>query len=237
MEGEQALELRLDQCLVVGEDEPRARQALAQLGRVGDRAGGALRVVGRLAVGDVEGVGRLPRVEALDGRVRVGPAERHVDRVVRVERPDLPALRIQEPLAERVQVRLELGLDPVDQPLHELGLRLRRPAGPAVGLVGLIGGRALVVVAPVLVEVAVWIDAVADVDLIVVVVVAQVLAPQPLVVECVLVAVGVGDDHEPELGPLEHPPDRPVVGPPAADEVIQGAPVHLGADPLARVLG
>ena len=116
MERQGLLELGLDQRLVVGEDEAGARDPLAELGRVGDRADARVRVVGRLAVGDVERVGRLAGVEARDRRPgAVEAAERDVDRVVGVERADLPALRVQQPLAERVQVRLELRLDAVDQ--------------------------------------------------------------------------------------------------------------------------
>ena len=154
--GERLLELRLDQRLVVGEHEAGARRR-PRRARACRRSVPAVRVgvVGRLAVGDVQRVGRLARVEARDRRVGVGAAERHVDRVVGVERPDLPALRVQQPLAERVQVRLELRLDAVDQALHRPRLGLRRGARPAVGLVGRVGRRALVVVAPVLGEVAV----------------------------------------------------------------------------------
>jgi hypothetical protein len=88
----------------------------------------------------------------------------------------------------------------------------------------------------VLVEVAVGVDAVANGDLAVAVVVARVLAPQALVVEGVLIAVGVGDDDEPELGAPEEIPDLLVVRPPAVDEVVQRSAVDLDADPLARVL-
>ena len=224
-----------------GNTKPAPGVPLAELGRVGDRARAGVGVVGRLAVGDVERVGRLARVEARDRRLRP-PVPRHrcrrghVDRVVRVERADLPALRVQQPLAERVQVRLELRLDAVDQALHRPGLGLRGGARTAVGLVGRVRRRPLVVVAPVLGEVAVRIDAVADGDLPVAVVVAQVLAPQPLVVERVLVAVGVRGDHEPQLGVLEQSLDLLVVRPPAVDEVVQQAAVDLEADPLARVL-
>ena len=115
-----------------------------------------------------------------------------------------------------------------------LGLRAR--ARPAVGLVRRVVRRALVVVAPVLREVAVGVDAVAGRDLAVAVVVAQVLAPQAIVVERVLVAVGVRHQDEPQLGALQETLDLLVVGPPAVDEVAQQAPVDLGADPLARVL-
>ena len=236
VEGERLLELRLDQPLVVGEHESRTRGSLAELRREGDRPRVDVGVVGRLAVGDVERVRRLPRVEARDRGVGIGASGGDVERIVGVERPDLPTLRIQKPFTERVQVRLEARLDAVDQPLHRLGLRLGGRAGTAVGLVRRIRRRSLVVVAPVLLEVAVRIDAVADRDLPVAVVVAQVLAPQPLVVERVLVAVGVRGDHEPQLRRLEQVLDLLVVRPPAVDVVVQQAPVDLEADPLARML-
>ena len=60
-----------------------------------------------------------------------------------------------------------------------------------------------VVVVPALVIVPVQVDPVADRDLLVAVVVAEVLPPQALDVERVLVAVGVGDRHEPELARVE----------------------------------
>src|SRR3954468_18046383 len=135
-----------------------------------------------------------------------------------------------------MQVGLELRLDLLDQALHRLRLGLGRDARAAVGLVRRIGRRALVVEAPMLGEVAVGIDAVAGGDLPVVVVVAQVLAPQALVVERVLVAVRVGRDDEPQLGALEHVADLLVVRAPAVDEVVQKPSVDLEADPLARVL-
>jgi hypothetical protein len=85
-------------------------------------------------------------------------------------------------------------------------------------------------------EVAVGIHAVVGRDLAVAVVVAQVLAPQPILVEGVLVPVRVRDDEEPELRSLKQPPDLPVAGLPAVDEVVQEAAVHLDGDPLPRVL-
>jgi hypothetical protein len=85
-------------------------------------------------------------------------------------------------------------------------------------------------------EVPVRVDAVADADLPVAVVVAEVLAPQSLAVERVLVAVGVRHDDEPELGGLEEAADLLVLGPPSVDDVMEQPPVDLGADPLARVL-
>jgi hypothetical protein len=67
-----------------------------------------------------------------------------------------------------------------------------------------------------------------DCRLAVAVVVAQVLAPQALVVERVLVAVGVRDEHEPELGLAKELADLAVVVAPAVDVVLQQAPVDLG---------
>ena len=201
VERQRLLELGLDQLFVVGEHKSRARDPLAQLRRVGDRARAGLGVVGRLAVGDIQRVGRLPRVEARNRRLgAVGAAERHIDRIVGVQRADLPALWVQQPLAEGVEVGLELRLDAVDQARHGAGLGLGGGTAAAVGLIGRVRRRPLVVIAPVLGEVAVGIHAVADGDLPVAVVVAQILAPQPLDVEGVLVAVGVGRDDEPQLG-------------------------------------
>ena len=236
VEGEHPLELGLDQRLVVGEHEPGARRALAQLRRVCHGARVRVGVVGRLAVGDVQRVGRLAGIEAGDRGVRIGTAERRVDGVVGVQRAGLPALRIQQPLAVGVQVGLELRLDPVDQALHRLRLGLRRRARTTVRLRERLVRGPLVVVAPVLVEVAVGIDPVADRDLLVAVVVAQVLAPQPIAFERELVAVGVGDHDEPQLGLLQQLADRVVSGPVAVDEVAKRPPVDLDGDPLARVL-
>jgi hypothetical protein len=86
-------------------------------------------------------------------------------------------------------------------------------------------------------EVAVGVDAVADLGLSVSVVVAEVLPPQPLVVERVLVAIGVGHEDEPELGRLQKLADLTVVGPPPVDVVVHQPPVDLGGDPFTRVLG
>ncbi len=127
-------------------------------------------------------------------------------------------------------------LDAVDQARQRPRLRLGGRARTAIGLVGRIRRGALVVVAPVRVEVAVRVDAVADGDLPVAVVVAEVLPPQPVVVERVLVAVGIRDDDEPQLAVFEDPPDLLVLRVPAVDEVVQEPAVDLRADPLARVL-
>ena len=121
--------------------------------------------------------------------------------------------------------------------LHGPRLRLGRRRRAAVGVARRLRRRALVVVAEVLVEVAVRVDAVVAGDLAVAVVVAQVLPPQPLVVERVLVAVRVRDRHEPQLGALEQSLDGLVVRAPSVDEVVQQPPVDLDRDPLAGVLG
>jgi hypothetical protein len=63
-------------------------------------------------------------------------------------------------------------------------------------------------------EVAVRVDAVADLGLSVSVAVPEVLPPQPLVIERVLVAVGVGHEDEPEFGRLQKLADGAIVGPP-----------------------
>ncbi len=170
------------------------------------------------------------------GPVQVA-GEGEVDRVVRGRRRDLPALRVQQPLAVRVPVDLELEPDPVEQALHRLGLRLGHRSGAAVCVARRDRRRPLLVVLEVVREVAVGVDAVADRDLAVVVVVAQVLAPQPLDVERVLVAVGVGHEDEPQLRRLEQPLDLGIVSPPAVDVPVHQAPVDLVSDPLACVLG
>ena len=162
--------------------------------------------------------------------------QREVDRVVGGRRRDLPALRVEEPLAGRVPVDLEREVDPVEQALQRLRLLLGDRRRPAVGLAREDRRRALLVVVEVVRVVAVRVDAVGDRRHPVAVVVAQVLAPQPLGVERVLVAVGVRDQHEPQLGLLQQVLDGLVVGAPALDVPAHQAPVDLGRDPLARVL-
>ena len=109
--------------------------------------------------------------------------------------------------------------------------------GAAVRLAGDVDGRALVVVAPLRLEVAVGIDTVRSIDRSVGVVVAQVLAPQPVAgLEGEVVAVGVGDGHEPQLGAVHQVGDRRVAAV-AVHDVVGQPPVHLGGDPLAGVLG
>jgi hypothetical protein len=97
-----------------------------------------------------------------------------------------------------VVVDEELRVDALDEHVQRLRLGLGVRARPTVGLVGRVGRGAFVVVAPAVVEVAVEVDAVARRDLAVAVVVAQVLAPQPLAfLEREVVAVGVGDGDDP----------------------------------------
>ena len=143
----------------------------------------------------------------------------------------------EEPLAVGVVVDLEGEADPVEQALHRGRLGLGHRPGAAVGLARRDRGRALLVVAPVVREVAVEVDAVTRRDLAVAVDIPQVLAPEPLGVERVLVAVRVGHRDEPQLGRLEQLLDLGVVGSPALDVPVHQAAVDLGRDPLARMLG
>ena len=135
-------------------------------------------------------------------------------------------------------VDLELEADPAHEPVQSLRLGLRRRGGAAVGLVAEHGRRALVVVAPLGLEVAVGVDPIiARGDDAVAVVVAQVLAPQPVTgLEREVVAVGVGHGDEPELGAVHHVGDRRV-GAVVVHDVVGQPPVHLGGDPLTGVLG
>ena len=117
----------------------------------------------------------------------------------------------------------------------------------------MLGARALVVVAPAGREVAVEVDAVGRRERPVAVVVAQVLAPEAVLgVEGVVVAVGVGDQDEPQLAGLdervssldETPCDGLVVGadgralaPVVVQEHAQRAAAGLAGEPFASVLG
>ena len=231
-----AFELRLHQLLVVGEHERRVRLAFAELRRPCQRSPLGVREVGGLTVGHVQHVGRQPRLEAGNRRVVAVAGQREVDRVVRGGCAGLPALRVQQVLPEGVVVDLEREVGPVVQRHHRLRLGLGSGRWATVGVAADLRRRALLVVPEVLGEVAVGIDAVGARDLGVAVVVAQVLAPQSLGVEGVLVAVRVGHDDEPELVVLEEVLGLLVVGSPAVDERVQQSPVHLGGDPLPRVL-
>jgi hypothetical protein len=115
----------------------------------------------------------------------------------------------------------ELERDSVVQAHERLRLRLRTRRGAAVRLARELRGGALLVIAPVLGVVPVWIDAVGVRDLPVRVVVAQVLPPEALDVERVLVAIGVVHEDEPELGVPEEAPDLAVVRPPLVDVPMQ----------------
>ena len=131
----------------------------------------------------------------------------------------------------------ELEADPRHQAVDRPGLGLRGGTGSPVGLTARLGRRALVVVAPLGREVAVEVDAVVGGDPAVAVVVAQVLAPQPVAgCEREVVAVGVGDRDEPQLGRVDQLGDRRV-GAVAVDDVVGEAAHHLRRDPLPGVLG
>ena len=175
-------------------------------------------------------------MELRDRRVVEVAREREVDRVVGGRGPDLPALGVQEPLAGGVPVDLEREVDPVEQALQRARLGLGIGGRAAVRVARGDRGRALLVVLEVGRVVAVGVDAVADLGHAVAVVVAQVLAPQALGVERVLVAVRVRHEHEPQLGVLQQRAHLLVAGVPAADVGAHQAPVDLGRDPLARVL-
>ena len=216
-EREVPLELGLDEGLVVREDEAAALAALGELGRPRERSALRMREVGRLAVRDVEDVGREPRMEVLDRRVVQVPGQREVDRVVRRRRAGLPPLRIEEPLSGRVPVDVEGEVEAVVEAHDRLRLRLGGLGGPAVRVARRDARGALLVVLEVLRVVAVRVDAVADLGRSVRVVVAQVLPPEAGVLarERVLVAVRVGDDDEPELVLPQELPDLLVAVPPA----------------------
>ena len=130
----------------------------------------------------------------------------------------------------------ELEADPRHQPVERLGLGLRGWTGSPIRVTAALGRRALVVVAPLRRVVAVEVHAVIGGDPAVAVVVAQVLAPQPVAgCERVVVAVGVGDRDEPQLGRVDQVGDRRI-GAVAVDDVVGEAPHHLRRDPLAGML-
>ena len=134
-------------------------------------------------------------------------------------------VRDHEPIAESLQ-------DVLDR--HRLGLGRR--TRPAVGIARDLRGRSLVVVVPLLVVVAIQVDAIADRDLAVAVVVAKVLAPEPLGVERVLIAVRVRHEDEPELARVDEVRHLGVLAV-VVDEVMEETAVDLGRDPLARMDG
>ena len=120
--------------LGVREDEPQPAQSSRQLGVHARCPRLGVGVVGGLAVGHVEDSAATARVEALDGRLVEVARHRVVDRVVGGRRGDLPAFRVEEPLAVGVVVDLELEADPVEQALERLGLGLGGRRRAAVGL-------------------------------------------------------------------------------------------------------
>ena len=244
------LELRLDQVLAVGEVEA----ACAVLGQplvVGDGVGGHLTrrhlrgeaehavQLRHVRVGVTVGGVQLRRdvgVVAGDRRVRVVTGERDADLVVRRRRRHLPAGAVEQELGRGVIVHEELEADPPDERVHRLRLRLGSRSRPAVGLAAGIGRGTLVVVAPLVGQVAVQVDAVTGRDHTVTIVVPQVLAPQPLVrLKGEVIPVGVRDRDEPQLVAVDQPGDLRV-GAVVVDEVMQQAADHLGGDPLTGVL-
>ena len=194
-----------------------------------------MREVGRLAVRGVQ-VGADAGIEAVDRRLLVRTRQRDEDRVVGGRRVDLIPERVEQQLPERVVVDVELEVDAVVQTHHRLGLRFRRRRRPAVGLVGGDRRRPFFVELPVLGIVAVGVDSIARRDHVVAVVVAEVLPPQAVVVERVLVPVGVGHDHEPDLGGRQQVDDVGLAFPVHLDQVLEQPAVDLDADPLQRVL-
>jgi len=156
------------------------RLAFVELGRPRHRAVLVVRVVGRLAVGDVE-VRRPLRDVRVDRRVPVGARGRLEPRVVvGVDVGDV-AERIEQQLCRRVVVDDRLGRDLAQQAVVRQVLRLRQRERTAIRLAPEAEAGALLVEAPRRRVVAVRVDAVlaAAVDA-VAVVVAQGLAPQPV---------------------------------------------------------
>ena len=158
-------------------------------------------------------------MEARDRRLVEVAGERVVDRVVRGRGADLPAVVVEQPLAVGVVVDHVTEADAAEEADHRLGLRLGGGGRAAVGLARRDRRGALVVVAPVRRGSCGSGRRRRRRSLPVAVVVAEVLPPEPLGVEGVLVAVGVGHRHEPQLGGLEQLADAPVVGPPLGDVV------------------
>ena len=245
------LELLLDEVLVVREDK-LARAVLRQPLVVGvdrgrDLAGGHLRrepegavlhlhVRIGVAVGGVE-LGGDVRVVARDGRVVVVAGERPIDDIVGRRGGHLVPDAVEQQLGRGVVVDEEVEVDAGEQCVERLRLRLAVGRRPAVGVAHRVGRGALVVVAPVGGEVAVEVDAVAERDLAVAVVVAQVLAPQPIPLgEGEVVPVDVLHREEPQLAGVDEVGDL-LVGPVAVQHVMHEPAHHLGRDPLTRVLG
>lgn len=166
-----------------------------------------------------------------------GAGQRLVEHVVRAGGGHLPADPVEDEFGGRVVVDAVLEADALLEGVQGLGLGLRAGDGAAVGLTGGERGGALVVVAPLVGEVAVEVDTVTDGDGVVSVDVPQVLAPLAVggVAVGEVVAVGVGGDHEPQLGGVDDLLD-PLVRLVVVQVVVQQAPGHLRSDPLARVL-
>ncbi len=264
-EGDVLFERRLQVGLGVLELElarPAASPGVREvhLGHPGQDPEAAVSMVDGVAVGDVELGGdvgvigeRRPRRSAGDRRLLVSARQRPVDRVVGGLGLDLERRRVEEQLGGRVVVDHQLEAHPPHQPVQGPGLGLGGRLGPAVGLRVEVRGGALLVVVPPGREVAVQIDSIGGGDLAIVVVVAQVLAPEPVSGrKREVVAVGVGDDDEPQLAavdepgqrPRTQPPHRSAVGPQRAaaatvvvDEQMCQPPHHLRRDPLASMLG
>ncbi len=241
---EVVLEDLLDLGLVVRELE--AVEAVVvlpggELDRVRGDPGLGVRPVRVLTVGDVQ-VGAHARVVALvddrvvDRRVVVGPGQGDEDLVVEALGAELPAPRVQDQVAVAVVGDREREVVAADEVLDCAGLRLRRRGRAAIGLVTRLRAGALVVESPVAVEVAVEVDAVVAGDLAVAVVVPQVLPPQAVLVEGVLVAVRVDDRDHPDLTGVEQL-GRPRVVAVPVEEPLDQPHRHLGRDPLPRVGG
>ncbi len=154
--------------------------------------------------------------------------------------PVPPVPPVPQQLRRRVIVLLKHGVDLVEQGVHRSGLGFGGGRRAAVGLGRRIGRGAVVVAAPVGGEVAVEVHAVARRDHAVGVVVAQVLAPEAVARrERVLVAVGVVDADEPQLGAVDearHLEAGTRALAVVVDEVVQRAPARLAGQPLAGVL-
>ncbi len=250
-EGDVLLELRLNELLGVGEVEHGlAVGGVPLVVRVGvghgltgrhlrGEHGNAVdvgRVAVGLAVGDVQLGGDL-RAVAGDRRLLGRAGQRPVEDVVRSGRGHLPADAVQDQLGGGVVVDGVPETDALLEGVQRLGFRLGGGGRAAVGLARRVRGRTLVVVAPLVGEVAVEVDAVAGGDLAVAVVVAQVLAPQAVLraLEGVVVTVRVGGEQEPQLGGVEDLGQPRVLAIPG--QVVLHQPAgHLGSDPLPGVL-
>ena len=167
-EVEVLLEDRLDLALVVGEREAGAaaaeraagrRLALVEFRRPRHRPVLVVRVVGRLAVGDVE-VRRPLRDVRVDRRVAVRARDRlEPGVVVGVDVGDV-AERVQQQLRRRVVVDDRLGRDLPQEPVVREVLGLRQRVRAAVGAARSARARTLVVETPRGRVVAVRVDAV-----------------------------------------------------------------------------